>query len=239
MKLECYYDYRSPFPYLAIDALAVLAGRHGAPVEWIPIRHPELPSYRDRPMSHSVAKRVAYIATDMQRWARRRGLEVRTPSVLLRHVQSPPTAQVVLGLDHPLDTELALRGAVAARRGGCFDGYHRSIYRALWTDGEDVIRDEIVARAFERAGADEAACLREARADATGGELARLTHEADGRGSSGCRPSSSATRCSGARTDSTSSRRSSSALGARGSDRSRPAGRARAALPPCVDSAKV
>jgi 2-hydroxychromene-2-carboxylate isomerase len=180
--LEAYFDYRSPFPYLAIGPVAALAQRHGVRVEWIPIRLPALESFGERPMGHNFAKRNAYVGIDMQRWARRLGLEVRTPPALLRHLESTPARQTVLGRDHPLDTELALRGAVVARRLGCFDAYHDSVFRALWTDGEDVTCDEIVARAFARAGVDGVACVREAKTDLTGNELARLTRKADERG---------------------------------------------------------
>ncbi len=180
--LEAYFDYRSPFPYLAIGRVAELAQRHGIRVEWLPIRLPALESYGERPMGHNFAKRNAYVGIDLQRWARRVGLEVRTPPALLRRLESPPARQTVLGRDHPLDTELALRGAVVARRIGCFDAYHRSLSRALWTDGEDVTQDEVVARAFERAGADGGEALLEAKSDGAGNELARLTREADERG---------------------------------------------------------
>ncbi|MEZ4282602.1 MAG: 2-hydroxychromene-2-carboxylate isomerase [Myxococcota bacterium] len=180
--LEVYFDYRSPFPYLAIQPVAALAQRHGVRVDWLPIRLPALESYAERPMGHNFVKRNTYVGIDLQRWARRLGLEVRTPPALLRHIDSTPAHQNVLGRDHPLDTELALRGAVVARRLGCFDAYHRSLSRALWTDGEDVTQDEVVARAFMRAGADGADGLREAKSDWAGDELARLTREADERG---------------------------------------------------------
>ena len=182
MRLEGYFDYRSPFTYLAIEPVADLAHRHGVRAEWFPIRLPALESFGERPMGHNFAKGTAYVGIDMQRWARRRGIEVRTPPALLRHLESTPARHSVLGRDHPLDTELALRGAVVARRLGCFDAYHRSVFRALWTDGEDVTRDEVVAQAFARAGAAGTACVREAKADAAGDELARLTREADERG---------------------------------------------------------
>lgn len=182
MKVEAYFDYRSPFPYLAIEPLAALARRHDAAVDWRPIRLPGLESFAERPMTHAIPKRLAYVAADMRRWARRRGVEIRTPEALQRSLErSAPGAQV-LGRDHPLDTELALRGAVVARRLGCFDAYHRSLYRSLWTDGEDATREEVVARAFERAGADGTRGVHEAQAAATGDELARLTREADDRG---------------------------------------------------------
>jgi 2-hydroxychromene-2-carboxylate isomerase len=180
VSVDGYFDYRSPFPYLAIDPLAALAQRHGVAADWLPIRLPALESFRERPMGHNYAKRVSHVGTDMRRWARRRGLELVTPPALLRHLASPEARSTVLGRDHPLDTELALRGAGVARRRGCLDAYHRSIYRALWTEGLDVTSEAVVARAFHAAGADGAACVREARGDAAGEELARRSDAGDG-----------------------------------------------------------
>jgi len=102
MSLEGYFDYRSPFPYLAIGPFAELARRHGVRAEWLPIRLPALESFAERPMGHTFAKRVAYVGIDMQRWARRRGIEVRTPPALLRHLETTPARETVLGRDHPL-----------------------------------------------------------------------------------------------------------------------------------------
>ena len=55
--LECYYDYRSPFPYLALEPVAALGRRYAVAVDWIPIRLPDLTSYRERPMGHNFPKR--------------------------------------------------------------------------------------------------------------------------------------------------------------------------------------
>jgi len=179
-RLDCYFDYRSPFPYLAIAPVRELAARYAVAAEWFPIRLPGLSTYRQRPMGHTLTKRVAYVGIDMQRWARRRGLEIRTPEVLMRQVERPPVQ--VLGAQHPLDTERALRGALVAKRRGVFDAYHEAVSRALWGRGEDVARPDVLARAVAGAGLDADALLRDADADEVGAELDRLTQTADDRG---------------------------------------------------------
>ena len=108
LTLECYFDYRSPFPYLAIEPIAELAERQGVFVDWIPIRLPGLSSYRDRPMGHSFPKRNAYVARDLERWARRRGLEIRTPDVLA-------------AADSALSHNPSISGDVAAQANGVFE----------------------------------------------------------------------------------------------------------------------
>lgn len=44
--VEVYYDYRSPYAYLAAERVYALAVRHKAELVWKPIRLPELSSYR-------------------------------------------------------------------------------------------------------------------------------------------------------------------------------------------------
>ena len=47
-RLECYFDYRSPFPYLAIRPVGRLAEKFGVEVEWIAgiERHEDLEAKR-------------------------------------------------------------------------------------------------------------------------------------------------------------------------------------------------
>ena len=179
-RLECYFDYRSPFPYLAIRPVGRLAEKFGVEVEWIPIRLPGLSTYRERPMGHTLTKRVRYIGIDVQRWARRRGVEIRTPAALLRQVENPPPQ--LLGRDHPLDTERALRGALIANRLGVFDAYHEATNRSLWGRGEDIAAEETLAGIVREIGQDASSFLESIESDEIEGELTRLTREADDRG---------------------------------------------------------
>ncbi len=79
-KLDIYFDYRSPFPYLALEEAYRLASQCHAEIEWKPIRLPLLSSYRERPMNSAFPKKLAYIAKDCQRWARRRNVVINPPS---------------------------------------------------------------------------------------------------------------------------------------------------------------
>lgn len=179
-QIDCYFDYRSPFPYFAIGPVAEIVRRYGAEAEWLPIRLPGLSTYRERPMGHTLVKRAAYIAMDAQRWARHRGVPLVPPAALLRPVESSPAA--VLGRDHPLDTELALRGALVAKHRGTFAAYHAAVSHALWGRGEDVGVRDVLARAIAESGVDPEPLLQEAVRAETGDELTRATEAADARG---------------------------------------------------------
>jgi len=178
--LDVYFDYRSPFPFLAIDPVAALARRHGVDVRWTPIRLPELSSYRDRPMGHGFPKRNAYVARDLARWAVRRGLTIRPPSLLTTAASTPDSP--TLGRDHPMDTERLLRGALVARRRGRFDAYHRAAYETLWSSGVDDALESALARAIEATGESRATFERALESREVAEELARETAAADERG---------------------------------------------------------
>jgi 2-hydroxychromene-2-carboxylate isomerase len=182
-SLDACFDYRSPFPYLAIDPIAALATRFDVPVDWIPIRLTGLSSYRDRPMGHSFPKRNAYVALDLKRWAARRGIAIHTPDVLAAAASGAEQgATPTRGSDHPMDTEALLRGAVLARRLGVFDAYHRTAYRTLWGSGAENALEAALDRAIEATGRD-ARAFREAIAGRdVGDELDGLTAAADERG---------------------------------------------------------
>lgn len=183
LVLEGFFDYRSPFPYLAIEPIAALAERHGIRVEWTPIQLPRLSSYRDRPMGHSFPKRNAYVARDLQRWAERRGVEIRTPDVLAAAASGTAARPgPVKGSDHPLDTDPLLRGAVLARRLGRFDAYHREAYATLWGSGVKDTLEVALDRAGEAIGQPPDRFRRAIAEPDVRVELDAATEEADRRG---------------------------------------------------------
>ena len=179
-RIECYFDYRSPFPYLALAAVAEISRRHDVESMWIPIRLPELSSYRERPMGHTLKKRNAYISLDMQRWARRREVVVRPPEVLLAAVERQQSP--VLGRDHPLDTERLLRGAVVAAERKIADVYLEASMRAVWGRGEDPAAEATIAGVLDEIGESAGPFLAAIDQPSTAASLTRSTREADARG---------------------------------------------------------
>lgn len=181
-RFDCYFDYRSPFPYLALGPVAELGRRYGVVPEWIPIRLPGLGTYALRPMGHNLPKRNAYVALDMQRWARRRGVTVRPPQVLL--ASSPTPQRPVLGRDHPMDTERLLRAATVAKAKGhaVFERYLRASMEAVWGRGEDPAAAATLDGILGEIGADREAFGAAIEAPETTAALDQATREADDRG---------------------------------------------------------
>lgn len=85
----------------------------------------------------------------------------------------------------PVNTLLAMRGAVAAERLGCAAAYIEAIYTALWQDGLRLDDPLVWAGVLERAGLDAVALAEAAGDPAVKAELATNTEQAVARGAFG------------------------------------------------------
>lgn len=164
-RLHFYFDYSSPFAYLASVDVAGVAARHGAEVSYWPILLGGLFKAIGTPLvpiaEMSEAKR-SYQKRDMQRWAEERGVELIWPSRFpLRTVK-------------PLRMTLL---AAEAQRPALIE----SLMRACWVEDLDPDDDGVLRECAERAGAD-AALVEGTRADEVKAALRAGTEEAIDRG---------------------------------------------------------
>jgi 2-hydroxychromene-2-carboxylate isomerase len=133
--VDFYFDYASPWSYLADATLA----RHFdvARVSRRPVYLRGFESFRNG--VPYTASKLAYLLKDMVRSA--------------GHLEVPVTMPPVF----PINGLYALRGALAAQKGGGFDAYHAAMFRAAWAEGRDVSSKEVVAAIAREAGAPAAA----------------------------------------------------------------------------------
>src|SRR5262245_2700852 len=128
---EMYFDYASPWAYLAD---AVLARRlPGVTIAYRPIYLRGLESFASG-IPYSAAK-AQYVVQDFARCAAHEGVAFTAPPVF------------------PINGLYALRGALAAEREGCFADYHAAMFRAAWRDGRDVSSKATVAEIAREVGA--------------------------------------------------------------------------------------
>lgn len=85
----------------------------------------------------------------------------------------------------PVNTLLAMRGAVAAERLDCGPAYREAMYTALWQDGLKLDDPQVWAEAVNSAGLDAAALAAAVEDPAIKGELAANTEAAVERGAFG------------------------------------------------------
>lgn len=126
--LEFWYDYASPYSWLA----SVLIRRHRIPVEYRPVYIRGLPTF-SKGVPFSPAK-LRYMMRDLERLAGRYNLPWRAPATF------PVNGLYLLRLD------LGLSGTQY------FDAFHAAAFRAVWSEAQQVDTAEHAARVAAQAG---------------------------------------------------------------------------------------
>ena len=135
-QVEFFFDYGSPFSYLADTQLAPLAQRTGAPVVYRPMLLGAVLKETSNASPMAVPAKGRYMGVELQRWATRYGV----PFAANRFF--------------PINTMKLMRGAVAAQQAGCFAEYHRAIYPAFWVESANLGEQEVIRSVLAKAGLD-------------------------------------------------------------------------------------
>jgi 2-hydroxychromene-2-carboxylate isomerase len=120
--VDFYFDYASPWSYLASEVLS--SRLPGIQVVYRPIYLRGLELFA-KGMPYSSAK-LRYIGQDFLRCAEHEGVAVRMPT------------------HFPVNGLYAVRGALAAKDASSFEVYHRALFHAAWRDDRDVGDKQVV-----------------------------------------------------------------------------------------------
>lgn len=136
--LEFYFDYGSPYSYLADTQVEAIAQRAGATL----IRKPMLLGGVFKATgNHSPAElpqKSAWSGFDMPMWARHYGVPFQRNPFF------------------PVNTLALMRGAAAAQIDGSFERYHPAVFQAMWVEGRNLNDMKEVAAVLTAAGLDAA-----------------------------------------------------------------------------------
>lgn len=144
MKIIHFFDYKSPYAYLAQEAAYALASDYGIAVEWQPYTL-DIPAYlgaaaldangNDTVQTRNAHqwRRVKYSYMDCRREANRRGLVVRGPRKIF-------------------DSSIAHIGFLYARERGDWRAYHDHVFEAFWRRELDIEDPAVIAAELTRAG---------------------------------------------------------------------------------------
>jgi 2-hydroxychromene-2-carboxylate isomerase len=135
-ELEFFFDYGSPFSYLADSQLERLAARTGARVIYRPMLLGGVFKETGNSSPIAIEAKRKYMTADLERWAKHYGV----PALHNPHF--------------PINTIRLMRGAIAAERLGGFPAYHRAIFDAFWREGLNLGDAAVVREVLERAGLD-------------------------------------------------------------------------------------
>jgi 2-hydroxychromene-2-carboxylate isomerase len=144
--VDFFFDFVSPYTYLAQTQLTGLAERTGARLRLWPMHLLNLmKQVGNAPTTVLCANKLKYATRDIGRWVSRYGV----PFQLNQHVFKG-------------DTALALRGALVAQKQGVEDAYNRALFNAFWSEGLDVNDQAVLAGRLDAAGLDGMAILKTA-----------------------------------------------------------------------------
>lgn len=140
-RLEFFFDVSSPWTYLAFHNVQPLAAELKLELVWRPILvggvfnavNPSV--YHSR--EHPVPAKVAYMAKDVQDWARLAGLTiVWRPKVF------------------PVNSVKAMRGCLWLAPQGKLAPFARACFEAYWGEDRDISQDEVLADLCRKLGVD-------------------------------------------------------------------------------------
>ena len=164
-ELEFWYDFHSPWAYLAATQIGALAARHGQTAVWRPLHLPRLIEAIDgRRLLEENSAFLAWYKQDIQDWAELYGLRLRYHP------------------GYPLRPARALRASLRAAELGQAPAFALAVFRAYWSESRDISELEILGEIAAACGLD-AASIRAAATDKAYGErLEANTREAIERG---------------------------------------------------------
>jgi 2-hydroxychromene-2-carboxylate isomerase len=166
--LEFFFDYGSPYSYLASTQVEALAQRTGATLRWRPfLLGAVFKATGNAPPAGNLYK-ARYLYKDLQDWAKHYGL--------------PP---LVIPEGFPNDSLKADRLGLLAEEQGRLVAFTHAVYRLAFVEGRDIGSEQVLGEALAAAGMDPAASFARASSQELKDRLRQNTEEAIERGAYG------------------------------------------------------
>jgi len=168
-RLDFFYDYGSPYSYLANSRLPALRERTRCEIAYRPMLLGGVfkATGNQSPALEPVEAKRRYGGAEMQRWVAYLGVPF----------QPNP--------HFPINTLALMRAAHAAQQLGVFEAFHAAVYPAFWARGENLGDPAVAGRILRDAGLNAEALFEAAAGDAAKAALRSTTDEAITRGAFG------------------------------------------------------
>ena len=170
--IECFFDCSSPWTWLAFHNLRPLAAELGVAVDWKPVLvggifntvNPSVYAFRE----NGVPAKQAYLRKDVQDWARHCGLNIRFPPTVF-----------------PVNSVKAMRACCWLKPQGLLEPFADAVFRAYWSDDQNISLDSVLAALCVPLGIDAAALLSAINTPEVKAQLKANTDEVIARGGFG------------------------------------------------------
>jgi 2-hydroxychromene-2-carboxylate isomerase len=166
--LEFFFDYASPYSYLASTQVEAVAQRTGAELRWRPFLLGAVFKATGNQTPSSTANKAAWLAKDLLDWTSYLGLPpFRMPD------------------SFPINSLKADRLGLVAAEQGRIAAFTHAAFRAAFVDGKDLTDPQVLAELARAAELDPAQALAKAESQEIKDALRRNTDEALARGAFG------------------------------------------------------
>ena len=135
-SVEFHFDFGSPNAYLSHRVIPAIEARTGAPFEYVPVLlggvFKATGNVSPAVSLQGIQNKPEYTALETRRFLSRHGIDD------------------FRGNPHfPVNTLGIMRGAIAARREGCFDRYVDEVFRHMWCDPKKMDDPDVIRAALE------------------------------------------------------------------------------------------
>jgi len=168
--IEFYFDFSSPYGYIASQLIDALGDKYGREVSWRPYQLGKAFKVTGAVPLVGVALKGEYAKRDFERSARQHGIPFKLPEPF--PVNAAPAARAYYWAQ-------ARGGAAESKR------VAQTLYRAYFAEGRNIAVPETVADVMAGLGFDRAAALAGIQSDEVKSKLDTVTTEAIARGAFG------------------------------------------------------
>ncbi len=135
-KVEFYYDFSSPYTYIASTRIEKICEDTGFELEWKPFLLGGVFNEIGSTPAIEIDNKIKYLREDFERVARYYEVDFNFPELF------------------PLNSVRSMRGAFAAQELDKLVEYNHAMFRAYWVDGVDLSKPELLAEAVSGIGID-------------------------------------------------------------------------------------
>ena len=132
--VEFYYDFSSPYSYLASTRIEGICDKYGAQLDWKPFLLGGVYKETGNRAPLEVPKKKRYMVKDVKDWARYYGVTLNFPELF------------------PLNSVKSMRGSLVAKEHRIIGDYTHKLFKLYWVDGKDLSQDEVLKIAVSELG---------------------------------------------------------------------------------------